>query len=297
MTDPARFPDPFPPPFASAWGDDRFGLWAAIEVDGGDVGIVTQMFRWIEPGTFLMGSPDGELERSSDEGPQHPVTISQGFWLADTACTQALWLAVMGNNPSAFNDDPNRPVERVSWLDVQTFLEKLQALLPDCQVDLPSEAEWEYACRAGTATPFSFGANITPSQVNYAGHYPYAGGEPGEYRKRTVPVKTLPANPWGLYEMHGNVYEWCKDGRREYSAQAQTDPLGPTGQDQSRVIRGGSWGGIAWGSRSAIRNALQPGSASSHLGFRLCLRSIRPGSAAGGPAGSPGRASGASPEV
>ncbi|MDT4332038.1 formylglycine-generating enzyme family protein [Methylomonas sp. MS20] len=297
MTDPARFPDPFPPPFANVWGDDRYGLWAAIVVDGGAEAL-TQILRWIEPGSFWMGSPDYELERSSDEGPQHPVTISQGFWLADTACTQTLWLAVMGNNPSAFNDDPNRPVESVSWLDVQQFLEKLQVLLPGCQADLPSEAEWEYACRAGTTTPFSFGTNVTPAQANYDGEFPYAGGEPGEYRQRTVPVKSLPANPWGLYEMHGNVWEWCKDGRRDYSAM-QIDPLGPTGQDLPRVIRGGSWnnGARGRGSRSASRLAVRPGDADSSLGFRLCLRSIRPGPAAGGPAGSPGRASGASPEV
>ncbi|WP_426992112.1 formylglycine-generating enzyme family protein [Methylomonas sp. CM2] len=242
-----------------------------------------------------MGSPDDEPERYDNEGPRHPVSISRGYWLADTACTRALWRAVMGNNPSRFKNDPNNPVETVSWLDVQQFLEKLQVLLPGCQAELPSEAEWEYACRAGTATPFSFGANITPAQVNYAGHYPYAGGEPGEYRQRTVPVKSLPANPWGLYEMHGNVWEWCKDGQREYGEAAQTDPLGPIGQDQSPVIRGGSWFDFAWGARSADRFASRLDYANLDLGFRLCLRSIRPGQAAGSPAGSPGRASGASP--
>ncbi|MDT4332037.1 formylglycine-generating enzyme family protein [Methylomonas sp. MS20] len=275
---------------------DEYGVLAELLVVTPH-GTAAQSFRWIEPGTFLMGSPDDEPERAANEGPQHWVRLSRGYWLADTACSQALWLAVMGNNPSHFKSDPNNPVEQVSWLDVQQFLETLQALLPGCQADLPSEAEWEYACRAGTTTPFSFGANITPAQVNYDGHYPYAGGEQGEYRKRTVPVKTLPANPWGLYEMHGNVYEWCKDGRREYSAQAQTDPLGPTGQDQSRVIRGGSWDFHARWSRSADRIADRPDSASNDLGFRLCLRSIRPGQAAGGPAGSPGRASGASPRA
>ncbi|NJA04407.1 formylglycine-generating enzyme family protein [Methylococcaceae bacterium WWC4] len=297
MIDPARFPDPFPPPFASAWGDDPFGVWAAMTLDGDDAGIVTQMFRWIEPGTFLMGSSDDEPERAANEGPQHWVTLSQGYWLADTACTQALWRAVMGNNPSRFKNDPNNPVEQISWLDVQQFLEKLQVLLPGCRADLPSEAEWEYACRAGTVTPFSFGANITPAQVNYYGNYPYVAGEPGEYRQRTVPVKSLPANPWGLHEMHGNVWEWCKDGQRQYGAAAQTDPLEASGQDQPRVFRGGSWNSGAGWARSALRYAYTPGNALNSLGFRLCLRSIGPGPATGGPAGSPGRASGANPEV
>lgn len=298
MIDPVRFPDPFPPPFACAWGDDRYGLWAAIAVDGGG-GVVTQILRWIEPGTFLMGSLDDEPGRYDNEGPQHWVTLSQGFWLADTVCTQALWLAVMGNNPSYFNDDPDRPVEQVSWLDVQQFLEKLQVFLPGCRADLPSEAEWEYSCRAGTATPFSFGANIAPTQVNYHGNYPYAGGEQGEFREHSVPVKSLPANPWGLYEMHGNVWEWCKDGHREFSAQAKVDPLGSAEQspDPLHVIRGGSWLDDARRSRSADRSVGRHSGANYSLGFRFFLRSIRLGQAAGGPAGSPGRASGASPEV
>ncbi|NJA04408.1 formylglycine-generating enzyme family protein [Methylococcaceae bacterium WWC4] len=266
---------------------DEYGVLAELLVVTPH-GTAAQSFRWIEPGTFLMGSPDDEPERAANEGPQHWVTLSRGYWLADTACTQALWLAVIGNNPSRFNDDPNRPVERVSWNDVQAFLEKLQMLLPGCQVELPSEAEWEYACRAGTVTPFSFGANITPAQVNYDGNLPYAGGEPGEYRQRTVPVKSLPANPWGLHEMHGNVWEWCKDGRRQYGAAAQSDPLGASGQDQPRVFRGGSWDFHAWRSRSAIRYANTPSYADFGLGLRLCLRSIGPGRASGASPRTPG---------
>lgn len=284
--------------------------YSAVDFNLDDYGIVAkltfiferdsleQSFRWIEPGTFLMGSPDDEPERSEDEGPQHEVTISQGFWLADTACTQALWLAVMGGeNPSRFQDDLSQPVEQVSWHQVQTFLQRLQTLLPDCQVDLPSEAEWEYACRAGTESPFSFGANISPQQVNYDGNHPYPGSKQGEYREKTLPVKSLPTNPWGLYEMHGNVYEWCKDGQRSYDQQAQIDPLGPmAGDDLPRVIRGGSWFGYAGWARSPIRIAYHPGYAFYDLGFRVCLRSIESGQEGVGPAGSPGRASGASPD-
>lgn len=293
-----RFPDPFPPPFASSWGDDAFGLWAEFWFEIPDSAPVVQTLRWIEPGSFRMGSPEDEPKRSDNEGPQHQVTISKGFWLADTACTQAFWQAVMGNNPSDFKDDTNLPVERVSWHDVQNFLRELQKLLPGCQVDLPSEAEWEYTCRAGTKTPFSFGGNINPQQINCNGDYAYAGGENGEYRAKTVTVKSLPANSWGLYEMHGNVWEWCKDGQRTYHEQAQVDPLGPvTGKELPRSVRGGSWRNDARWTRSAIRFADLPGSASSFRGFRFCLRSIQSGQEQDSPARSPGSASGASPNA
>jgi formylglycine-generating enzyme required for sulfatase activity len=267
-----------------------------METPGGES--VVQSFRWIEPGTFWMGSPDDDPERSGDEGPRHDVTISRGFWLADTACTQALWQAVMGDNPSHFKDDPQQPVERVNWLHVQNFLRELEKLLPGCRADLPTEAEWEYACRAGTTTPFSFGPQITPEQANYDGNYPYAGGEQGEFRQKTVAVKSLPANPWGLYEMHGNVWEWCKDGQRTYDEQAQIDPVGPMrhGEDESRSVRGGSWIGIAGWTRSARRNTSRPGDADFDRGFRFCLKSIEPGQETGVPGGMPGLTTGDSPK-
>ena len=125
-----------------------------------------------------MGSPDNEPEREDDEGPQHQVTLTEGFWLADTACTQGLWLAVMGGkNPSRFTGDPDLPVETVSWYDVQKFLAKLQAYLPaGVTAVLPTEAQWEYACRAGSSTAFSFGDNISTDQANYNGKYPYNKG-------------------------------------------------------------------------------------------------------------------------
>ena len=276
MDDPRRFPIPFPPPFASAWGDDAFGLWAEFTLTTAH-GSATQRLRWIEPGTFLMGSPDDEPERENREGPRHMVMLTQGFWLADSACTQALWLKVMGNNPSSFQGNPDNPVEQVSWNDVQPFLRKLEALLPGCKVGLPTEAEWEYACRAGTDTPFSFGAQINPEQVNYDGNAPYDGGEKGQDRAKTAPVKTLPPNAWGLYEMHGNVWEWCADGLRNYDGQPQQNPTGPVpeeGKDTPSAVRGGSWGSGAWRVRSAYRNANLPGDVDLLRGFRFCLRSI-----------------------
>ena len=285
MNDSHRFPIPFPPPFASAWGDDPFGLWAEFNLTTAQ-GSATQRLRWIEPGSFLMGSPDDEPGRISNEGPRHLVTLTQGFWLADSACTQALWLAVMGTNPSYFKEDGQLPVEQVSWNDVQPFLRKLEERLPGCKAGLPTEAEWEYACRAGTGTPFSFGAQITPGQVNYDGNYPYAGDKKGQYRRKTVPVKSLPPNAWGLYEMHGNVWEWCADGQRKYDGQPQTDPTGPVpgqGKDTPPALRGGSWYIYAWWARSAYRYAFLPGSADQYRGFRFCLRSIEPSPATGPP--------------
>ncbi len=263
-------PERFPLPWASAWGDDEYGLWLRLTV-----GDAAQRFRWMAPGTFLMGSPGDEAERFSNEV-QHEVTLTRGYWLADTACTQALWQAVQGNNPSRFADDSRRPVEQVSWNDVvQGFLKELNRRVPGLSARLPSEAEWEYACRAGTTTPFSFGADITPEQVNYDGNYPYAGGRQGRYRQQTVAVGTLPANAWGLYEMHGNVWEWCADEYGQYPTTPQRDPRGaPPGA--GRVLRGGSWRGIGGGARSADRFHDVPDDRYGTDGFRLALGLLGP---------------------
>ena len=257
-------PERFPLPWASAWGEDEFGLWMALTLENAE-----QRFRWIVPGTFRMGSPADEPERRDNEE-QHEVTLTRGYWLADTACTQALWKEVMGDNPSRFADDPRKPVERVSWVDVQRFLAALDQRVVGLSARLPSEAEWEYACRAGTTTPFSFGANITPEQVNYNGHYPYAGGRKGVDRQTTVAVASLPANAWGLYEMHGNVWEWCADWFGEYPTTPQRDPRG-AGSGAARVLRGGSWVSYGRYVRSANRFHNVPGRRNDDVGFRLAL--------------------------
>ena len=241
------------PEWASDWDEDEHGRWAEFSLDH-EGGTVTQRLRWIAPGTFLMGSPDDEAERYEDEGPQHEVTLTTGYWLFDTAVTQALWLAVMGKNPSRFKD-PDRPVENVSWDDCRLFMQILNTLKPGLDLTLPSEAQWEYACRAGTRTPFSFGAAITPELANYNGNYPYAGGEKGQYRQEAVAVKRYQPNPWGLYQMHGNVDEWCLDRARDYSQDKVTDPLGPTERGALHVVRGGSWGDEARALRGKRRPA------------------------------------------
>ncbi len=229
-----------------------------------------------------MGSPENEAEiiekydnaiqlnvRYENET-QHIVTLTQGFWLADSACTQALWQAAMGSNPAYFQDLPDHPVEQVSWNDVQQFIQAINTQFPDLQARLPTEAEWEYACRAGTTTPFSFGDNITPEQVNYDGNFPYAGAEKGKYREKTVPVKSLPPNAWGLYEMHGNVWEWCADWYGDYPVDAVTDPSGRV-TGYNRVLRGGAWIGDARRARSASRIWVGPGIRYFYIGFRLAL--------------------------
>ncbi len=259
---------------AGPLGVDRYGLYAEVAV-----GDARQRFRWMAPGTFLMGSPADEAERYDDEV-QHEVTLTRGYWLADTACTQALWQAVMGNNPSRFADDSRRPVEQVSWNDVQGFLKELNRRVPGLSARLPSEAEWEYACRAGTTTPFSFGADITPEQVNYDGNYPYAGGRRGRNRQQTVAVGTLPANAWGLYEMHGNVWEWCADEYGEYPTTPQREPRGAA-PGAGRVLRGGSWRNVGGYVRSAVRNRNEPDFRFVTFGFRLALGLPGPAEPAG----------------
>jgi formylglycine-generating enzyme required for sulfatase activity len=256
----------YAPDWASAWGEDKYGVWVAFEYGG-----IEQRLRWIFPGRFMMGSPHTELDRQEREGPQHEVILSCGYWLAETACTQALWAAVMvGDDPSRFKG-PDRPVERISWNDVQNFLRKLNDAIPGLALTLPTEAQWEYACRADSDSPFSFGDNITPEQVNYNGNRPYAGAVKGLYRKETLPVRSLPPNTWGLHEMHGNAWEWCLDGMREYSAAARSDPVGPLETGVPRVVRGGGWSNFAGYVRSASRSAYVPDLRNYYLGFR-CAR-------------------------
>jgi len=256
-------PEHFPAPWAGDWGEDRFGLWQSLVFRG-----VRQAFRWLPPGRFLMGSPATEHAREDDEQ-QHEVELTRGLWLADTACTQALWQAVTGNNPSGFKGE-KRPVEMVSWDDVQTFLAELNRRVLGMNARLPTEAEWEYGCRAGTPTPFSFGEDIIPEQVNYDGNYPYRGSRKGLYRGETVEVASLPANPWGLYEMHGNVWEWCADWYGEYPPGTAVDPAGPETGGR-RVLRGGSWISFGRYLRSACRYRLDPGDRYGIIGFRLAL--------------------------
>jgi formylglycine-generating enzyme required for sulfatase activity len=182
----------------------------------------------------------------------------------------------MGNNPSRFRGEKNLPVENVSWDECQAFIKKLGEKAKDKKAyRLPTEAEWEYACRAGTTTPFHFGETISTEQANYNGNFVYGNGKKGVLRNRTTPVGSFPANAWGLHDMHGNVFQWCQDWYGEYPNNEVTDPLGPTKglglRGQERVLRGGSEGTHPWACRCSYRYGLYPDNRSIDCGFRLCF--------------------------
>jgi formylglycine-generating enzyme required for sulfatase activity len=279
--------DGIPPLWASGWGEDRYGVWVEITVEE-----VTQRLRWIAPCEFLMGSPEDEPGRYEDEGPQQKVMLSQGFWLFDIPCTQALWEVVMGDNPSYFKS-ATRPVEQVSWDDCQAFINRLNERIPDLGLSLPTESQWEYACRAGTDTASYAGALEILGERNAPALDPIAwyGGNSGidfelengydssswhekQYnfaKAGTHPVGLKRPNAWGLYDMLGNVWEWCEDGQRKYDNSPVVEPQGSLEAGGKRVFRGGSWNGLARFVRCSYRVAYEPGSRSSSLGFR-CAR-------------------------
>ena len=225
-------------------------------------------FAWIPAGVFMMGSPESEVGREANEA-QHEVTFAKGFYMAIYPVTQACWKKVMGDNPAIYpltqacwqkvkGDNPSGfqgddlPVEKVSWVDCRAFLRKLSKQ-DGHSYRLPTEEEWEYACRAGTTTPFYFGATITSDQANYEGRKPYGKGKKGIYRGKTTPVGTFPPNAWGLYDMHGNVDEWCSDRALRYY----------------RIKRGGAFCSQAVFVRSAYRSHSGETDWGDDMGFRV----------------------------
>ncbi len=228
---------------------------------------VDMKFVWIQPGTFMMGSPKDEKERKNDETP-HKVTLTHGFYMAIYAVTQEQWTQLMGKNPSKFQGEKSLPVEQVNWDECQEFINKLKEK-DKKPYRLPTEAEWEYACRAGTATPYSTGETISTDQANYNGNFVYGAGKNGMYRAKTMPVGSFPPNPWGLYDVHGNVWQWCQDLFDEYPKKDVVDPLCVTGEN--RVIRGGSWIDNPRECRSAYRGGSKPTLRHGLVGFRLCF--------------------------
>jgi RNA polymerase sigma factor (sigma-70 family) len=230
-------------------------------------------FVWVPPGTFMMGSPKGELLREFLKGDetQHKVTLTRGFYMGVYPVTQEQWQEVMGKNPSRFKGENNLPVENVTWDDCQEFIKKLREQDKDKKAHrLPTEAEWEYACRAGTTSPFHFGETISTEQANYDGNSVYGSGKKGAFRKKTTPVGTFPGNAWGLHDMHGNVWQWCQDWYGQYPKNDVTDPQGPE-KGMWRVMRGGSWDNRPEWSRSARRQWHQPDCGFHDCGFRVCF--------------------------
>ena len=244
----------------------------------------------IRGGTFTMGSPETEEQRESWEGPQHDVTVPT-FFMGRYPVTQAQWKRVaqfdrvereLTPNPSEFSDkddSANRPVEQVSWYEAQEFCDRLNRFVEKRlgtprDYRLPTEAEWEYACRAGTTTPFYCGDTITTDIANYNGDYTYGKGVKGKYRRETTPVDHFKmANPWGLCDMQGNVYEWCLDHWHDSYKDAPTDGRAwiEGGRSDRRVVRGGSWLSDPRFCRSACRSLSSPDLQFSDLGFRVIL--------------------------
>jgi len=230
-------------------------------------------FVLVPAGEFLMGSPEGEPLREADEGPVHRVRITRPFYMGATEVTQAQWTAVMGSNPSAFRGGA-LPVEHVSWHDAVAFAEKLSAR-EGRRYRLPTEAEWEYACRAGSQTPFSSGGALAPDCANC--DFACAGAPSRDRRaaggEKTTPAGALEPNAWGLHDMHGNVYEWCSDWYDAwyYGRSPVDDPPGgkQTSQWTAKILRGGAFYSPSWACRSAARHRDYPAYADDFYGLRL----------------------------
>ena len=244
-------------------------------------------FVFIKGGSFIMGSPDSESERFGSEV-LHSITVGS-FYMSKYTVTQKEYKEVTGENPSYFKGD-NLPVETVSWLDAVEYCNKrsiqegltpvyiltiIEEELTNINVDqyangyrLPTEAEWEYACRAGTTTPFNTGNNITTNQANYDGNFPYTNNAKGIFRDKTTPVGSFAPNSWGLYDMHGNIWEWCSDFYGAYNKKNQKDPWGMSGA--YIVMRGGSWSDGGQLLRSAYRDyGSIRGARGANVGFRV----------------------------
>lgn len=222
----------------------------------------------IPAGEFVMGSPIQEPKRSDDET-QHEVVISKAFFMSRAEVTQRQWQVVMRTHPSKFEGD-DLPVESISWFEAAEFCRKLSER-EGIRYSLPTEAEWEYACRAGTATEFHAGGDISAAEANFNANYTYRGSASGVFRGTTVPVGTLAVNGWDLHDMHGNVSEWCQDWYAPYPDGKAVDPQGPE-QGVGKVVRGGSWPAKPENCRSAARGGIAPDAKLNSVGFRVVVR-------------------------
>ncbi len=230
---------------------------------------VSMTVVYIPAGEFDMGSPADEPKRDKDEG-QHHVKLTKAFYMGKFEVTQLQYRVIMKNNNSKFGGD-NLPVENVNWYEAGRFLKKLSDKT-NLKFRLPTEAEWEYACRAGTTSPFNVGDTLDSDLANYNAKAPYADGIVGPYLKRTTDVGSYVPNAFGLYDMHGNVWEWCHD-RYDNDYYKKTSPVDPAGPSKGgdRVIRGGAWNEKAHKCRSADRNHRREKANQKHIGFRVVL--------------------------
>jgi len=241
-------------------------------IDAPVTDLMIEMIK-VPNGNFLMGSPLTADEQVKDENPQHSVNVP-AFFMGRYPVTQIHWEMVMDNNPSQFKG-ANLPVENVSWHDAQEFCHKLSEVTGK-PYRLPTEAEWEYACRAGTTTPFYFGEVITADIANFNGQVSYGGAPKSKYRLQTTEVNTFPPNAFGLFDMHGNVWEWCQDEAHDHYRNAPTDGSAwetttTSNGNRSRVLRGGAWNSNPSNCRSAFRNGYFPDSRFDRCGFRIAF--------------------------
>jgi formylglycine-generating enzyme required for sulfatase activity len=225
-------------------------------------------FVYIPPGTFMMGSPETEEGHESNET-LHEVTLTKGFYMQTTEITQQQWKTIMNNNPSYWNCD-NCPVERISWDDVQSFINILNKKERTSKYRLPSEAEWEYAARAGTIAPFLYEGCITSDKANYQATRPLSGCPEGTFREKTLPVASFKANKWGLFDIHGNVAEWCQDYYGIYPLEHVTDPVN-SNFDGRRITRGGCWSNYAEDCRLADRLIESQDAKGNNVGARIAF--------------------------
>ncbi|MFM2058594.1 MAG: hypothetical protein RLY71_2979 [Pseudomonadota bacterium] len=232
--------------------------------------------RVLPAGTFTMGSPEDEPEREKDEGPQHQVTVGKAFAVMETEVTVGQFAAFVAETgyqqpegcAIGFEQTREDPVVCVTWHDARAFARWLTRRTGQ-PYRLLSEAEWEYAARAGTTTPFAFGKQIDTSQANFDGNYTYNGSAKGEYRQKTLPVGSLAKNAWGLYDMHGNAFEWVQDCYSSYTASARTADAVEEASCTRRLVRGGGWFSYPAFARSAHRSHGEPTNRYSNIGFRL----------------------------
>ena len=231
-------------------------------------------FAYCPPGSFLMGSDHPAAIEFKQERPVHRVTLTRGFYTGIYTVTQAQWRAVMGNNPSEFVGE-DRPVEMVEWEEASEFCRKASEFTGR-PIRLPTEAEWEYACRAGTTTEFNFGDVISDQLANYHAPSTWNGSPEGECLYETTAVGTFPANPWGLYDCHGNIQEWCQNwyDPDDYQTYTEVDPQGSYRYQADRRHRGGCWGDHPVHCRSASRAVSDPQEGSSTVGFRVVFNAV-----------------------
>lgn len=231
------------------------------------VNSINMKFVRIPAGAFIMGSPPEEKAVHGWET-QHKVTLTRDFFMSVHLVTQDQWQAVMGNNPSHFKAGEDLPVENVSWDQCQQFAKRLREK-EGKPYRLPTDAEWEYACRAGTTTAYYFGKTLSTEQANFNGVGALVDSKTVN-RKMTTPIGSFPPNPWGLYDMHGNLWQWCQDRHGEFSDEAVTDPTAPTRLGGGHVMRGGCWSMDAFNCRSSARGAGAQDCGFPFCGFRLC---------------------------